>query len=373
MPNILYVDNEADLARMVDQCIQKPAVALDTEFIRTSTFYPKPALIQLYDGEQVYLLDPLSITDLSEFKRLLLAPNTVKVMHSCGEDLEVFSRMLDCHPTPLFDTQVAASLVGLDYSMSYQRIVDALLDKQLEKGETRSNWLQRPLSSRQLAYAVDDVLWLLDVHFQLVEQLETLNRMTWLREDCDEILNVAANPEPFDNYYQRVNSAWRLDGMALNVLRALCAWREQKARDENVPRSHIIPDAALMEISRSQPKDKAQLAQLEQVHASNVRVLGSELLSIVDGAVIQNEEQFPPSLAEKNSKKTRALVKEMKQATEKVAGQLAIPSEILARKRELEYFLLSPNRAGSKFIRGWRADYLLVSLERIVDASGSSN
>lgn len=361
------VNSDAALVDMVDACLKQPAIALDSEFIRTDTFFPKPALLQIYDREQVYLIDPLAIDDFTPLKMLFLAPDTIKVMHSCSEDMEVFDRLLSCYPQPLIDTQIAASLVGLDFSISYQRLVDAALGKQIDKGETRSNWLQRPLTDKQLSYAADDVLWLLDVYDFLMAKLDDLDRLSWLQEECEELLLIAKQPVSFENYYLKIKTAWRLDPQSLNVLRSLCAWREREARAEDVPRSRVVTDAALQELSRERPRDKNALAQISDLRHSMIRNYGSAILAEIEQADSQGKESYPPVLQQKNSSNIRNAIKKMKQVVSSLASSLDIPDSLLARKRDLEAYLFADDRQLELLGRGWRKDILLEQLDPIVD------
>lgn len=361
------VNSDAALVDMVDACLKQSAIALDSEFIRTDTFYPKPALLQIYDREHVYLIDPLAIDDFTPLKTLFLAPDTIKVMHSCSEDMEVFDRLLDCYPQPLIDTQIAASLAGLDFSISYQRLVDAVLGKQLDKGETRSNWLQRPLTDKQLSYAADDVLWLLDVYDYLMAKLDDLDRLRWLQEECEELLLNAKQPVCFEDYYLKIKTAWRLDRQSLNILRSLCAWREREARTEDVPRSRVVTDAALQELSRERPQDKNGLAQISDLRHSMIRNYGSAILAEIDQADAQGKESYPPILQQKNSSNIRSAIKKMKQVVSSLASSLDIPDSLLARKRDLEAYLFADNRKLELLGRGWRGEILLEQLDPIVD------
>lgn len=360
------VDNDQALSLMVDACLLQAAIALDTEFIRTDTFYPKPALLQIYDGRQIYLIDPLAINDFEPLRELFKSPDTIKVMHSCSEDMEVFSRLLDCYPTPLVDSQIAASLAGMDFSISYQRLVEAILAKPLDKGETRSDWLQRPLSDNQLSYAADDVLWLLDVYHVLMDQLSVLGREAWLREECDELLIRARQPIPFDQYYLKIKAAWRLDPRSLNVLRGLCAWREREARENNVPRSRIVSDTALLELSRARPQDKSSLSPIADMRHSTIRSHGAAIIDEINSTDNVGSNAYPQALQPKNHLLVRQTLKKMKQASSTAAAELKIPEGLLARKRDLEAYLFATDRGDELLGSGWRGDILVERFAPII-------
>ncbi|MFB1001898.1 MAG: ribonuclease D [Pseudomonadales bacterium] len=364
--DFVFIDSDSALAEMVTACLEQPVIALDTEFIRTDTFYPKPALLQIYDRRQIYLVDPLKITDLEPLKTLFNSPTTVKVMHSCSEDMDVFSRMLGCYPKPLMDTQVAASIVGMDFSMSYQRLVESILDKQLDKAETRSDWLQRPLTDKQLAYAADDVLWLLDVHDHLVEQLNVLGREPWMTEECDGLISRAEHPMPFDQYYLKIKAAWRLDPQSLNSLRSLCAWREEVAREEDVPRSRVVADAILLELSRQRPDNKISLSEIPEIRFATVRTHGDAILEAIATAEAVDSGDYPPAMLPTGNLEARTALKSMKQAVDHAAKNLKIPEALLGRRRDLEAYLFATESTSQLLGQGWRARILAPVLDPIV-------
>ena len=371
--DFIFVDSNDGLAAMVEACLEQPAIALDTEFIRTDTFYPKPALLQIYDRRQVYLVDPLTIDDFEPLKTLFSSPSTIKVMHSCSEDMDVFSRLLSCYPRPLMDTQIAASIIGMDFSMSYQRLVESILDKQLDKAETRSDWLQRPLTEKQLAYAADDVLWLLDIYDHLSEQLHVLGRESWMAEECGELLSRAEHPASFDQYYLKIKAAWRLDPKSLNTLRALCAWREEAAREEDVPRSRVASDAILLELSRQRPDNKSALGQISEIRFSTVRTQGDNILSTIAAAASLESKDYPAAMLPVGDLDARTALKSMKQAVVEAAKNLNIPEALLGRRRDLEAYLFAVDSASELLGQGWRARILAPLLDPIVSVYQAPN
>ena len=182
----LMIDDNAELARWCQHWQSLPFVAVDTEFVRAETFYPIAGLIQVGDGEQAVLIDPLAITDWAPLVALLEAPSVVKVLHACSEDLEVFSRLCGALPSPLFDTQLAAAFLGMDFSMGYSRLVSELLQIDLPKDETRSDWLQRPLSAAQVEYAARDAQHLAELYRIMAPRLEAAGLTDWLLADTAE-------------------------------------------------------------------------------------------------------------------------------------------------------------------------------------------
>ena len=193
--NIELIETQGSWNKAFDHCCTMTTLAIDTEFIRRNTYFPKVGLIQLATEQQCFLIDPLAVNDLSSLAELLTNPQIIKVLHSPSEDLEVFSYSLGVVPEPLFDTQLGAAFLGLPFSLGYQTLVAQVLDVHLEKGETKSNWLRRPLSETQLQYAAQDVLYLLEIYRWMIVKLGELGRSSWLTEDCQAMVNGADGPD----------------------------------------------------------------------------------------------------------------------------------------------------------------------------------
>ena len=226
-----YINTTSQLQSAIEVCSGADALAVDTEFARFNTYYPNVGLIQLGTTEACFLVDPLTIDDLSPLKLILAEPSILKVFHACSEDLEVFQHAMGLIPSPIFDTQISAALMGVGFSMSYQRLVEHYLDIILSKEETRSDWLQRPLTAKQLDYAALDVVHLYEVYQMQVEELASADRLYWLMEECARLgLDIPTMVDP-DEWYKKIKGTARLSRQQLNVVKVLCAWREITARE----------------------------------------------------------------------------------------------------------------------------------------------
>jgi len=202
-----WVLDDEHLTRLCDAWRQLSFVALDTEFMRVDTFYPIAGLIQVGDGRCAYLIDPLRISDWSAFCGLLEDERVTKVLHACSEDLEVLLRLTGSLPSPLFDTQLAAGYLNIGFSMGYSRLVHAVLGIELPKGETRSDWLQRPLSEMQVRYAAEDAQHLAELYLALLPRLDSSKR-AWILEDGEELVaNLRRHSDPLEAY-REVKQAW---------------------------------------------------------------------------------------------------------------------------------------------------------------------
>jgi ribonuclease D len=391
----IMVTSSSGLAASVAQLKQVDAVALDTEFIRTDTFYPRLALIQLCDGLTTWLIDPLAFSEVefAPLVDLLVDEQVVKIIHSCSEDLEVLRYALGALPQPIFDTQVAAAFVGLGFSLSYQALVKEVTGVELSKHETRSDWLQRPLSDAQLRYAAEDVHYLDAIYAELSAQLNASDRLSWLQEDMATLIAGAEHEVPVEEYYRRIKGGWKLDGQALAVLKTMSTWREIEAREQDRPRGRIVADKDLLQIAISQPRDAKALSDKQSrgpsgngagnrtgkgsrsddgLHPRAVRVYGDKLIDLVEQGLNIDPELYPDPLSKPVPKEQGGTLKACKKLVQDKADALAMAPEILARKADLTYLLHSmvagEMRLSSSMENSWRkaiiGDQLLAFLEK---------
>ena len=347
------------MARLCAQWRDGGAIALDTEFERTRTFFPRPALLQVRASEKNWLLDPLTITDFAPLGELLSAAETTKVIHSASEDLELLQRLTGCLPQSLFDTQIAAGLLGYGFSLGYRRMVEEFCGISLSKQETRSNWLRRPLRDGQLQYAAYDVHFLPSIQTRLHEELDQKNRLHWLHEECQALVSKQNDSADYENAYRRISYAWKLEPLQLATLRALSAWREHEIRRRDIPRAHLFKDEVLVELARAQPKNAADLQQVEGVSAKELARSGTTLLRIVAKVSELGAEQLPTALpAPLSSKQFDPVVKKLKAVVLRTAEELNVAPELLGHRRALEklvrHSLVDGLPGVSPFFAGWR-------------------
>ncbi|SDD22058.1 ribonuclease D [Aquimonas voraii] len=351
-----WIDTPADASRLSAWTRDSGPIAMDTEFMREKTFYPELALVQLGRPGEVLLLDAPRLGRLPEMRALLDAP-TLKVMHSASEDLQALHHAYGCLPAPLFDTQIAAGLAGLDPSLSYQKLVAELCGVTLEKGETRSDWLRRPLSESQLHYAADDVRYLLQPFEELSRRLEALGRSEWLREDCERSLQQAVevdDPLP----HLAVRPAQGLPRAAQARLRRLLLWRDRQARVGNRPRSWMLDTGLAVDIAQRAPLDRSAFEQLLDRNPKSPRRRRDELFDLANAEPTAEELDIP--LAELPEPSERDFLRKLQQAVATVAAELKIADSMLASRRHLETLL----REGrwSKHLSGWRRGVLEARL-----------
>lgn len=373
--DIHWILDDASLAEHCAAWQALPFVALDTEFMRVDTFYPIAGLLQVSSGDGAYLIDPLRIGDWRPFAALLEAPSVVKVLHSCSEDLEVFLRLTGSLPAPLFDTQLAAGYLNLGFSMGYSRLVQALLDIELPKGETRSDWLQRPLSELQVRYAAEDVLHLVEVYHALMARLAP-QKVEWILADGAELVaNLGREVAPEDAW-RDAKLAWKLSRQQQAVLRALCAWREREARARNQPRNRVLREHSLWPLARTQPDNLVALARIEDMHPKTVRQDGETLLQLIREAAALPPEQWPEALPEPLPIEASALLKKLRAVGQREGERLDIVPELMLRKKTLEALLKSGYPTGPyqlpDSLRGWRRELMGQALLDCLAAEGES-
>lgn len=352
----LWVDSDAELAELCQRWSQQAAIAVDTEFMRSQTFYPHAGLLQVGDGQGCYLIDPLAITDFQPLIDLFVNASVTKVLHACSEDLEVFRHLLGVVPSPLFDTQIGAAFAGYGFSVGYAGLVNKVLGIDVPKGETRSDWMQRPLSQSQLHYAALDVAYLLVVYGKILQQLKATDRLAWVQSDCDELLEASRDSNDPASYYQKIKSAWKLTRPELAILQRLCAWREKQARTRDIPRNRLLKEGALWELAKRKPKYLAQLTRIEGLPPRTVKNDGEALLGLI---VADAEEQaLPQRLPAPLPPAQSGLLKALRAEARNTAEAMALPPEVLVRKKEFEFVVRSGMAAGDyqlpPRLKGWR-------------------
>ena len=358
----VWIAQDHELVDLCERLRQQAAIAVDTEFMRTDTFYPIAGLIQLGDGKTCYLVDPLSITDFSPLRELMLDEKVVKVLHSCSEDIEVFASLLGEVPSPIFDTQIAAAFAGFGFSLGYAGLVKAVLNIDVPKDETRSDWLQRPLSASQIKYAALDVAHMLIVYGKLLQLLKTSERYQWVKSDCADMVAAARKPDDFSEAYQKVGFAWKLRPSELAILRELCVWREMESRARNIPRNRLIKESSLFEMARKQPKDAAHLQRIDDIPPRTLRNDVETLLGIIRNTSNLEPTNLPARLDAPLAPTEAPLMKALKKYVRDTAENLQLPPEILIRKKEYEAIVRSGMNGGiftlPERLLGWRYDVI---------------
>ena len=367
MRDATLITTDEQLSAAVFRMRGSTRLAIDTEFMRERTYYPQLCLIQIATDTDCVLVDPLNGLDLRELLDLLAAPGRLKVLHAARQDLEALYLAGGRVPLPVFDTQIAAALLGLTPQMGYAELVARRLGHSIDKGQTRTDWSRRPLSPEQLAYAADDVHHLLELHTSLLVELRERGRQHWLDEDtavfADETLYRTA---PADAW-RRLKGIGRLKPAERAIARALSRWREELAIASDRPRGWILPDEALLAMATLSPRSLDELAQVRALQPAVLRKRGEELLAIIDTA--RGAGDVPTDLLGRRLEPHEtALVARLLDEVRAEAARLGLSGELLATRRDVESLVLGqPDPA---VLRGWRRGAIGEQLLALASAAG---
>ncbi len=362
----IMVESAGQLQQAIETWLGCEVIGIDTEFVRERTWRADLGLIQLSDGERVWLVDPLKIGPLHPLAALLEDKNIVKILHAPSEDLDVLLYNTGAVPEPLFDTQIACAMLGESLQMGYHKTVEWLLGIIVDKGETRSNWCKRPLRPAQLHYAALDVILLPMMHRQLLTRLQDMDRENWLAEDCTRLLTKAQTPADPEQAWKRINGNGRLDGTSLAILQSLATWRDKEAERRNLARGFVIKDTALLTIANQQPDSLAALSELDIWHPKAIQRNGHNLIAIIDQILQEGITAQAPDMLQPEHRK---LMSDMRRLVLGKATELDVDPALLASKRELESLILSPQGEPlSERFLGWRKDIITDELIVLKDA-----
>jgi len=330
-------------------------ITVDTEFLRETTYWPKLCLIQVANIDHELIIDPLSDQlDLAPFFDLMADPSVVKVFHAARQDIEIFVEKSGNVPTPLFDTQIAAMVCGFGESISYVNLVKKISDENLDKSSRFTDWSQRPLSQKQLTYAMGDVTYLRDVYLALKAEIEAASRADWLAEEMATLSNVAT-------YITEPADAWRRlklrvkDRKALANLIELAAWREESAQKQNVPRGRLIKDDALYDIANQAPSTVEELSKLRSVHDGIARSnRGRDILASLKRAKNRDPATLPPLPRGKApTAESQAILELLKVLLKSCAAHNRVATKLIANSQDLEN-IASGRDEGVAAMTGWR-------------------
>lgn len=361
------IDTPTALSNLCQQLAEAPWIAVDTEFVRERSYHAHLCLLQVASDTALACIDTLALAQLEPLIEILCTPDIVKVMHGSQQDLEIFQRLWGQVPTPLFDTQIAAALLGQGEQIGYAPLVQALLDMPLDKSQTRTDWSQRPLSAAQLHYAADDVRFLGALYQRQRGALLAHQRLDWLWAETQKLCELSAIPPSTDSPWRRVKGHRNLRGIHLAVLRNLSQWREQQAEARDLPRQWVIRDEQLLTLARRMPRTGEQLQRLNL----DKRLLHRDsqaLLQQIHQAIQAPPENWPQSPAYTPlDSQQQALLEQAQGAIRQCAEQHGLSPALLATRRDLERWVVGGQIPA---LEGWRNTLLgdtLRQLHRRVD------
>ena len=349
MPDYTFVDQPDTLATTL-QVYDR--VGVDTEFMREKTFFAELCLVQITNGDEIFCVDPLAGNDMGSFWDSLMAGTWI--VHSGRQDIEVVYQTARQMPIRLFDTQVAAGLLGLAPQLGYASLVKELFDVDIDKSHTRADWTRRPLSDAYLQYAAEDVQYLLPAHDILVERLDKQGRLAWAQEDSSQLLNPALYDVDPQLAIDRMKGARNLRGKRRAAAARLAAWRESEALRANRPRQWIAKDSSLLELASSQPTHVDGLNGIDGLPAALIQRSGKKIIAAIAASQTDQNDYAPPRPPDESQK---SLLKSMQKRVAECAADLGLAAETVASKRDLSAIIIGGNR-DSKVLTGWRKEMI---------------
>ncbi|HXV69107.1 MAG TPA: ribonuclease D [Nitrospira sp.] len=375
LPLSRYITNSTELGELCERLKDSPRLALDTEFVGEDSFVPKLELIQVATETVAAVIDFPAVAasgSLDVFWEIVCSQAVQKVVHAGRQDLDLFAVHAGQIPKPFFDTQIAAAMVGFGPQVAYANLVQRVHGTKLDKAHTLANWSARPLSQDQLAYAIEDVTFLLGIHDHLHDCLVRRGRLHWADEEFSRLQDTVGETrrEP-QGRYQRIRGWNTLKPSAAAVLRQVVVWREQEAQRRNVPRGRVMRDEVLLQLARHPPRRLQELRAVRGVHGSEVDRSGDALLAAIHEALALPPSAWPDVPRERKPEPESAGLVELLQAVTKArATEEEIAPSLLATTADLQALVdAKPDRAvlDLPLLKGWRrlllGDLLLDVLE----------
>lgn len=371
-----YVQDHQTLVELCQQLAKSKVLAIDTEFVRTRTLYPKLGLLQVNDGKHLALIDPVAIDDLSPFWQLLSDGNICKVLHACSEDLEVFLTAGNCKPVNLIDSQIMMSFLGHGLSMGYAAMIQHFTGIELDKSESRTDWIKRPLTDRQLTYAQADVEYLFQVYPEILEQLISSGWLDAAKQETQMMIERKFTPVDDNALYRNVKMNWKLNPKQLNALKYLAAWRYQRAKQRDLPLGFVVKDNTLMAVAQSNPENVGMMTGLEGAETLDIRHQGKAMMSVLKQANVVDAVNYPKKIARLDEYQGyKQIFKSVKSfiVAEAEASGLAI--ENLASKKQINQFLTvhfklnvdDLSLTNVDVLQGWRLPLFGENLQKFAD------
>lgn len=361
MDDIQYIDTAAGARKVVETLTAAPFVAIDTEFVREKTYHPLPCLLQIAVEGHIFCVDLIALDGPAAVTDLLLDRSVTKVLHSARQDLELFYALTGEVPGPVYDTQIAAALLGFPDQCGYGRLVQDVLDIPLDKGHARTDWSRRPLSAEQLRYAADDVRYLVPLYQTLRERLKERGRSEWPDADFKALEEPALYAPDPDSAWKKVKGWRQMDGPALARLQRLAAWREAVAVERNRPRRWILADDALRAVAIRAPADIQALKDLDVVPPAVLRRYAEEL---IERLAVSGSAAKPAPEIRLNRKET-TLLGRLGKHVDRCARDSDVAPSLLATRAELKRMVCGDRDL--PVLRGWRREMVGESLLAMLD------
>ena len=354
-----------ELARFCQSALRAPWLGLDTEFERVRTYYPRLCLLQLSTLERTVCVDPLQGLDLDPLAQLI-ANSPITILHAARQDLEVLQYALQVSPQRVFDTQIAAALLGHGEQVGYASLAKALCGVDLAKQQTRSDWTRRPLSDAQISYALDDARYLGSFYEHFFKELDSRQRLGWVIEDCAALVQRDLLREAADSAVMRTHArSRRLTHEQQSVVLALARWRERTAQEINLPRGWVLTDSAVLDIAREMPGNANALGSIEGVSSKLGARWGEVLMGVIDDGR-RNKNKIKPLLVEvRPARETKQLADRLWAQLKSRCADEGIATSAVARREQM--IALASGQDSVALLSGWRGRFIGCEFKHFCD------
>jgi ribonuclease D len=363
----VYISTSDELSAFCERIGKERVIAVDTEFLRERTYYPKLCLVQVGTASEIGAIDPILIKDLSPLASIFADERVTKVFHACGQDLEVILDGMGVACTSVFDTQVAAAFLGMRQQVSYASLVEAYAGVRLPKAESLTDWSRRPLDPEQLTYAEDDVRYLPAIYESMIEQLVEKDRLSWVQPEIAEVCDPSHMHRDPRMAYLRLKRSSSLTRRQLAIAREVCAWREKTAASHDIPRKWVLSDEVVVEVCKRAPRTRDRLRKIrgtDQLAEKDVRDL-LEMVQVGEGVPAsecpQQERHSHPS------PELESVVDLMIALVRVVSEKSGIATQLIATRDDLVEF--AQDRSKSRLASGWRYELAGRQLESLLEGS----
>ncbi len=351
---LLYISSQKELLKFVKRASKSSILAVDTEFLRERTYYPRLCLLQFATDDEVVIVDPFEIDDLTVLRTLFEDESIVKIFHAGYQDIEIIIYDVGCVPRPLFDTQIAASFFNNVYQIGYASLVNQICGVKLKKSDSFTDWSVRPLLDSQLKYAQDDVYYLRILYHEIREILKKRGRLDWLEDELKPLMDRDHYVYGEQEMFRRLKHVGQLNPRQMAAAREVAAWREIEARKRNLPRRHILSDEQIVETCRREPSSLSDLfvvrGMRERLDMNESRLVFSMIRKALDSAPSTWPVLHTPL---KNEQNVDIEVEMLASIVRLKAKEFDISSSLMAKNAELAA-LARGYRDNLSLLQGWR-------------------
>ena len=346
------ITDQNTLNDFYNKCKIEKVLAVDTEFIRDSTYYPSLCLIQIAGINFAAAIDPLAKLDMSPIWELLLNKNILKVFHAGRQDIEIFFGLMGEIPTPIYDTQIAAMFCGLGDQVSYESLVNNFLGLSVNKEHQFTNWLQRPLSKNQINYAISDVTHLINIFPLIRKAIKDNNREEWVTKELEHLSKKELYQVKADEVWKKIKLK-NSNPQMLNLLKYVASWRENECKKRNIPRNRLIRDDVLINISFSKPKTISELKKIRAIPKNLSNDDFSQILEVIDKAEKVRREEWPLISTSTSPQISKSSLELLKILLKYCSEENGLAEKVIANTDDLKS-ILEGQKKNMKVFTGWR-------------------